>query len=77
MNKKEFQEIILENQQALMNSVNWILVNKCPEGSGDIQRQLIKSYENTREALAPANTEFDYAGTLTDNTPKTSEVKKE
>lgn len=59
MNQEKKINLILENQQAIMNAVNLTLVSNT-QGSGDIQRQIISSYEKTREALSPQSDEFDY-----------------
>ena len=48
----EEKKLILENQQVIMNSVNLIMVNTTT-GSGDIQRQIIESYEKTKSFLNP------------------------
>lgn len=45
-------KLILENQQALMNAVNYIMVTTTRD-SGDLQRQIIEAYEKTRELLNP------------------------
>ena len=68
----EDTRLILKNQLAIMNVINFVMLNTRQDDTqdsfGDIQRQIIESYEKTREALAPANSEFDFKDTL--STPK-------
>jgi len=69
-------KLILENQQAIMNAVNLTLVSNTKD-SGDIQRQMIEAYENTRKALAPQSDKIGYEKDISEHSHSCPKEKVE